>query len=217
MTVEYLKDSNKPALISFAIVNVVVFWGIFVSGADVSTIPDILRSISIKDSLIALIGPLVTLVLDGLLSADAKARVIYWRWHHPLPGSKAFSEHLLRERRANPEPLVHRWGPLPKTPSDQNRLWYRIYKDFESDVRVREAHRVWLLSRDLTGYAVVFLPCLGISTLIIDMPGSVTAGYLAALLAQYLLFMVVARNHGDRLVRTVLAIASYSATPPASQ
>ena len=45
MPPEYLKKSNKPALKSFAVINVVVFWGIFVSGVDLLTIPDLWRSI----------------------------------------------------------------------------------------------------------------------------------------------------------------------------
>ena len=217
MPPEYLKKSNKPALKSFAVINVVVFWGIFVSGVDLSTIPDLWRSISVKDGLFAAVAPLATFVLDGLLTANAKARLVYWRWQNPLPGSTAFSKHLLNEPRADREQLNQRWGPLPQAMPDQNTLWYRIYKHVESEFRVHEANRAWLLSRDLTGYAVVFLPCLGIPTLVMDTPETAASWYLAFLFLQSLLIVVAARTYGIRLVCTVLAIASNTSTPPSRQ
>ena len=212
MTVEYLKDGNKPALKSFAVLNVVIFWAVFVSHVDMSTIPDLLRSISIKDGLIALIAPLATFLLDGLLSPNVKTRLVYWRWHHPLPGCRAFSKHLLRESRADPQLLIQQWGPLPEAPADQNRLWYRVFKQVETEVRVHEAHRAWLLSRDLTGYAALFFACLGIPTIIMDTPTTTAAWYIITLFSLYLLSMTAAQTYGNQLVRNVLAIASGSTT-----
>ena len=166
--------------------------------------------------MVAVIAPIGTFILSGLLSADAKDRLVYWRYRDPLPGSRAFSKHLPKEARADPDRLIERWGPLPHGASEQNRLWYNIYKHVESEVRVLEAHRAWLLSRDLTGYAVLFLPFLGIPALIMDTPKTVVVWYLSALLAQYLLMMTAARTYGKRFVRTVLAIASDFQPPPAT-
>ena len=217
MSPEYLNKSNQTALKSFAVINVVVFWGIFVSGVDLSTIPHLWRSISVKDGLFAAVAPLATFVLDGLLTANAKARLVYWRWQNPLPGSTAFSRHLLNEPRADREQIVRRWGPLPQAPRDQNAFWYRIYEYLKSEFRVHEANRAWLLSRGLTGYAVVFLPCLGIPTLFMDTPETVASWYLAFLFLQYVLIAVAARTYGIRLVCTVLAIASNTSTPPSRE
>ena len=90
--------------------------------------------------------------LAGLLSADAKSRLVYWRYGHPLPCSHAFSEHLRKETRADPGRLVEQWGPLPTAPDQQKRLWYRIYKSTDHEIRVHEAYRAWLFSRDLAAY-----------------------------------------------------------------
>lgn len=216
MPVEYLKDGNKTALKSYAVLNVVVFWGIFVAHADLSTIPELLRSISIKDGLIAIVAPTATFVLDGVFSPDVKARLVYWRWYFPLPGSRAFTKHLLSEHRADRQSLIQQWGPLPDDPGDQNRLWYRIFKHVETDVSVHEAHRAWLLSRDLASYAVLICACLGIPTVFMDTPWTTVAWYVVTLLALYLLFMVAARTYGNQLVRNVLAIASHATTQPSA-
>ena len=94
---EYLKGSYKWQLRTVTVVNVAVFWSVVISGADFSAISDLLSSVSINDGIVGLIAPIATFILDGLLSADAKARITYWRYNHPLPGSRAFSEHLDKE------------------------------------------------------------------------------------------------------------------------
>ena len=210
---QYLKDSYKLRLYIVAAINVTLFWALVIFRADLSMIWTLLSSISLKDGIIGVITPIGAFVLDGLLSADAKARVVYWRYTHPLPGSRAFSVHLKKETRADPERLVQQWGVLPNDPAEQNRLWYKIYRSVDSEVRVQESHRAWLLSRDLTGYTALFLFFLGIPAVVMDSTRDVVAWYLLALLAQYLLIMMAARNYGIRFVRTVLAVASNSQTP----
>lgn len=35
---------------------------------------------------------IVATAINGLLSPDAKAKLVFLRWHHALPGHRAFSE-----------------------------------------------------------------------------------------------------------------------------
>lgn len=210
MKVEYLKNSYKWKLRTVAVLNCVVFWAVAVLHAEFSEISVLLNSIAIKDGIIGLLAPIAVFVLDGLLSADSKARVAYWRYQNPLPGSRAFSELLERDARADPECLANDWGEFPKDPAEQNRLWYRIYRSFEKEIRVHEAHRAWLFSRDLTGHAVVFLVVFGLGALLGKTPWNIYGPYLLALGTQYLAMMMAARIYGNRFVTTVLAIASES-------
>ena len=205
---EYLKNSYKSQLRIVAVFNVAIFWSAIISGADFSALATLLGSISIEHGVIGLFAPIGTFLLDGLLSADAKARLVYWRYRHPLPGSRAFSEHLRKEARADPGRLVEQWGPLPTDPDQQNRLWYRIYKSTDHEIRVHEAHRAWLFSRDLAAYTVLFLCIFGFASVISDAQWTVTAWYLSALALQWLTTTLAARTYGIRFVRTVLAIAS---------
>ena len=167
-----------------------------------------MSSISIKSSFFGLIAPIGVFTLNGLLSADTKARVVYWRIAYPLPGCRAFSKHLEKEPRADPDRLARKWGPFPVAPSDQNRLWYRINQSVEKDIRVHEAHRAWLFSRDLTAYSVLFFAFFGVATLICDAPWSIAKWYLFGLGVQYLVLMKAAQTYGVRFVRSVLSIAS---------
>ena len=205
---EYLKDSYKSRLYVVAAINVALFWVVVIFRADFSTIWTLLSSISLQDGIVGVITPIGAFVLDGLLSADTKARVVYWRFKHPLPGSRAFSVHLKKETRADPERLVRQWGVFPDDPAEQNRLWYRIYRSVEKELRVHEAHRAWLFSRDLTAYTVLFVVIFGIATLVSDALWPIGWWYLAGLTTQYVTAMTAARNYGVRFVRTVLAVAS---------
>ena len=186
----------------------VVFWGVILSHADFSAIVALLGSISIKDGFIGAITPTIAFVLDGLLSADTKSQAVYWRFRHPLPGSRAFSVYLDKDNRADPSQLIRHWGTFPDDPVDQNRLWYRIYKTVEKEIRVHEAHRAWLFSRDLTAYSILFLVFFGIATLFSDALWTVAQWYLVGLVAQYLLVMIAARTYGIRFVSQVLVAAS---------
>ena len=207
---KYLKKSYQKRLRIVAVINTVVFLGVVVSHADFSSIWTSISSISIRTGIAGLIAPIGAFLLDGLLSADAKARVIFWRFSHPLPGSRAFSIHLKKESRGDPDQLVSRWGVFPDDPAEQNRLWYRIFKDVENEVRVYEAHRAWLFARDLTAFSVLFLVIFGTATVISDVPWTTAWYYLSFLAVQYLATMITARNLGIRFVRTVLAVASHN-------
>ena len=204
----YLKDSYKTRLYVVAAINVALFWALVILHADLSMLWALLNSISLKDGIIGMITPIGAFVLDGLLSADTKARIVYWRYTHPLPGSRAFSVHLKQEPRADPERLLQQWGVFSDDPVEQNRLWYRIFGSVEQDIRVHEAHREWLFSRDLTAYTVLFLVAFGTATLVSGRLGPMGWWYLIGLATQYLAVMTAARNYGIRFVRTVLAVAS---------
>ena len=207
---EYLKDSYKWSLRVFTIINVAVFWGVVILGADISAVTSLIASISPKEGIIALIAPIGTFVLDGLISADNKARLIYWRYHNPLPGSLAFTRYLKTDSRIEPSRLSQRWGKFPSDPVEQNRLWYQIYKRVENEIRVREAHRASLYSRDLTTQSALFLVFFGIAIFFSNTPWNAITWYLLVLAVQYLALMVAARTYGIRFVQTVLAIASHS-------
>ena len=211
MAKEYLKGSYKGTLRTFAGVNVAVFWGVIVSAADFSAATAILDAMSVKDSVVGMVAPIAVFLLNGWLSADMKARIVYLRWRNPLPGSRAFSTHLDRETRADRSRLAHRWGPFPADPADQNRLRYDIFKSVETELEVHEAHRDSLLSRDLAGFGFLFFLLFGTGTAFGAADATTKGVYLAALVAQCLATIVAARTYGFRLVRTTLAIASKAA------
>ena len=148
----------------------------------------------------------IATVLNGLVSADMKARLVFLRWHHALPGHRAFSKYAGRDPRIDLSALEKLHGsPLPVEPVEQNRAWYRIYKTVENDHAVRQVHGDFLLLRDYTGICAVFIVLYGAAGLYTIPSMKIGLIYLLVLVAQYLLVRQSAANYGIRLVTTVLA------------
>lgn len=204
MAKEHLKTSYKTTLWLFTLANIAIYWSAVLI-RDFSDLSHFFSTISDKDATFAALGPIAVLVLSGIISADNKARAIYWRFTHPLPGCFAFTRYLPSEHRADPEVLAEKWGELPTDPVEQNRLWYKMYRDVEDDIRIHESHRDSLFSRDLAGYAVVFLVVLGTAAAMSTLSWKATSIYVGILILQYFVLIIVARTYGERLVCNVLA------------
>lgn len=152
--------------------------------------------------------PVATLVLDGIVTSDFKAVLVYRKWKNPLPGHTAFTVHGREDSRVDMNALEAEHGPLPTDPSEQNQLWYKLSKATASRASVDEAHYAWLLARDLTN--------LSFSLLIVTLGLAGTfwvSGWewIVLIGVQGLLYVVlsqVAANKGIRFVTTVLAEAA---------
>ena len=198
-----LKDQNRPTLAVILLVNAAVYLAVL--GGDWTTVGWTGELTELQRLIPA---PLVT-VLVGILNAQIdhnnKARLVFWRWTHPLPGSRAFTKYMDEDDRVDADALRQYEDPLPTDPRQQNRLWYRWYREVEEDPRIRQVHRQYLFSRDYAGLAIL-LAC-SLSPLSVWQLGSATiAGlYSAALMGQYFLARRAAYNHGVRFVTSVLA------------
>lgn len=160
---------------------------------------------------------IVATVLTGLLSSEAKARLVFLRWHHALPGHRAFSVHAVRDPRIDIAALEKIHGTaFPVEPVEQNRAWYRIYKTMENDPAVRQVHRDFLLLRDYTSLCAVFFVLYGASGLFFIPSIRVGLIYLLVLAVQFVFVRQAASNYGTRMVTTVLArrVGKESPKPP---
>jgi hypothetical protein len=161
-----------------------------------------------RDFLPAGVGVAFAGVINGLLSSDSKARLVFWRWSTPLPGSFAFSRYAHQDPRIDLTALRRAVGTWPSEAREQNAQWYRLYKSVENEPAVIDAHRHFLLTRDYA--AIAFLLLLSAGPLGIWFISSMTTegAYVGLLLLQYLLARQAAKNYGVRLVTTVLRLCT---------
>jgi hypothetical protein len=156
---------------------------------------------------------LISTVLNGVISADTKARLVFLRWRNALPGHRAFSEYATSDPRIDPQLLRQLLGSaFPIDPVDQNRTWYRLYKSVEKEPAVDQVHRDFLLLRDYTGLSVLFILFNGSVGLYAISSLKVFGIYLLMLVAQYALVRQAASHYGVRMVTTVLAQKAASAS-----
>jgi len=201
-----LKEKNGTLIWTFFIFNIAALIMLFFASYFDEFTADYKKIFSLR-SFGILIAPLVLFIINGLLSSNAKAVLVFWRLHEPLPGARAFTKHGPADPRVSMAKLQSLHKQLPTTAKDQNVLWYSIYKKHLKDVAVMKSHQDFLLGRDITAIAFLLIWFAGIPLLFLGTP-PIKWLYFGGLIVQYIVFAVVAQNHGKRFVTNVLATES---------
>ena len=200
-----LKGSNTLGLYSMMTANFAVFYGVVQNNAILTgDWADLIRHL---DSMLpAGIGLALTGIFNALLTPTAKSRIVFMRWHNPLPGSEAFTIHAKDDPRIDFSSLEQTYGPFPSEPHKQNALWYQLYRSVASDPAVMQVHRAFLFTRDYTFLSLMIGIILGVAGYFQIQSASTALAYFMILGVQFGLAQQAARNHGRRLVTTVLAV-----------
>lgn len=152
---------------------------------------------------------IVGLILRGMLPGTLRDRLVHLRWRHPLPGCRAFSHIGPKDARVDMDKLAAKYGPFPANVGEQNPKFYSIYKEYRDEAGVLDAHRSYLLARDL---AVVCWFCtitLPVAALFVTGALGLCVLYGGALLLLSLLLCFAAKSYGRRMVENTLALASH--------
>jgi hypothetical protein len=210
-----LKDQNRWPLWLVIAANTLFLYGVIQSNAiELSGIKGVFTDA--RNLLSVGFGVLIATVLNGFLSADAKARIVFLRWENVLPGHRAFSVYARRDSRIDLGALADAYGRLPTDPTQQNRLWYRIFKTVDDQPHIAQLHRDFLLLRDYTAIALLCLAIYGALALFLIPSGHVCMFYMALLVVQLIVVRQSAFQYGIRLVTNTVATAGLPppVTPP---
>lgn len=204
-----LKSGNQVQLWTIIIVNLALFF-LTVKTNNLTAIG--VRSLvqEWETMLPAGLGLIFCSIAIEQLSPNTKARLVFWRWNNPLPGSEAFTRHARNDPRIDLSALEKQFSPLPESPNEQNQLWYKIYRSVSDEASVIDVHKKFLLTRDYTALSFMMIFLLGISGLIYISSFKTSVLYLLILILQYLFVRQAAKNNGTRFVTTVLAVKSTS-------
>jgi hypothetical protein len=201
-----LKEKNMRRLAVVMVANFVAYT-VLVLGQALITNDWYATAKAIIDLLPAGLGLVLMSVANALVDPMTKARLVFWRWAQPLPGSRAFTVHIKKDPRINVSALRAKLGDFPKSEKEQNGVWYKLYKSVESEPAVEHAHKEYLFTRDWTSLAAMMVILLG-ALAFWQAPLMTAAIYFAGLVLQYLLVRLAAANYGQRFVTTVLATKS---------
>lgn len=193
-------------------------WLVLLAAADVLFVllfvaPDLmsgvtLTQISIGRALATTVMPVIVLLIVNVLPHDVKSMLVYWKPLGVLPGCEAFTRYGPRDPRIDMAALKKNVGALPTASSEQNSKWYKLYKQVPNEPEVREAHKQFLMYRDM---AVLSLPLVILVPLSLNVAGASNSTLALAaglFIIQYLLTALSARWSGIRFVCNVLAIHS---------
>ncbi|WP_421875985.1 hypothetical protein [Pacificispira sp.] len=151
---------------------------------------------------------IASLLLLGFVPPKWRDRLMHWRWKDPLPGSRAFSKIGPESGNVNMRKLRRELGVFPRAGDKQNALFYRIYRNHQEEVGVRDAHGRYLAARDIgtiTALMSVTLPWLACWATEDYVKSAI---YGVCLLVVFALCVIAAKNYSLRMVQNVLAAAS---------
>lgn len=202
-----LKTQNIAMLIPYA-VWCLSLYAVFLTGDDNSwqNIESYFDNFTAKDGMVAALSPIIVFVLSGILNADIKSIIVFWRIKNPLPGNRVFTELGPKDARIDMNKIGQIVGTVPTEPKQQNSLWYKYSKKYQDSLTVKTAYKHFLLARDMTAITLVMLVPLPFSVIIINKNWQGAFIYFGILLGQYILLTLVAQNHGKRFACNVLAV-----------
>lgn len=199
-----LKSQNNKYLWSFILFNTLLFLiAFFDYDFRYTTIKSILDEFTLKNGFIIFLSPVVSIVLNGLLTSNQKAVIVFWKIKYPLPSERVFSSMIHNDPRLDLKVLKQKYDAIPTDPIEQRQLWYKIYKKNQNGLIVLDSHKAFLLTRDLCTLAFIFLILFSIVILFSSSNHKLLfIGYMSI---QYLLLSLSARNYGNKFTLNVLA------------
>lgn len=203
-----LKSANLPWLVSLVVFDIMIVLPF--------AYPALINSTSVSQlitarAMVTLALPVVVLLLTGLLPHNIKASLVYWKYADVLPAHEAFTKHALSDARVDMAALRAQVGELPTIPREQNRLWFKLYKATENAPAVLEAHKMYLLYRDMASISFLLLIFVPIAFYLSGFGHAAVLATTGIFALQYLMAAISARHSGVRFVTNVLSI--HSMTP----
>lgn len=205
-----LKSLNMKWLVMLASLDVVIVL-LFVA-------PEFIKdaswgTVAVMRGLVTALLPVIVLLLTGLLSHEVKARLVYWKWANPYPGCAAFSRHGPADDRIDMVALKKNVGDLPSEAAEQNKKWFKLYKLVGDDKAVVEAHKLYLMYRDMATMSLPLVVMVPLGLWLGSAPPSTLWTTALMFAIQFVVCCLGARNSGTRFVCNVLSIHSTKKIP----
>lgn len=193
-------------------------WLVLLAAADVLfvllfVVPDLLNGVTLTQVgigrvLTTTVMPVVVLLIVNVLPHDVKSMLVYWKPLGVLPGCEAFTKYGPRDPRIDMAALKKNVGALPTESTEQNSKWYKLYKQVPNEPEVQEAHKLFLMYRDMAVLSLPLVLLVPLSLNAASVSNSALAFAAGLFVVQYLLTALSARWSGIRFVCNVLAIHS---------
>ena len=195
-------------------------WLVLLAAADVLCVllfvaPDLLNGVTLTQIgigrvLTTTVMPVVLLLIVNVLPHDVKSMLVYWKPLGVLPGCEAFTKYGPRDPRIDMAALKKNVGALPTDSTEQNSKWYKLYKQVPNEPEVQEAHKLFLMYRDMAALSLPLVALVPLSLNVAGVSNSTLMLSAGLFVVQYLLTALSARWSGIRFVCNVLAIHSAS-------
>lgn len=203
-------------------------WLVLLTVADVSAVlffvaPELIKGASLTEIgigrvLTTTVMPVVVLLIVNVLPHNVKSALVYWKPLGVLPGTEAFTKYGPADPRIDMAALKKNVGSLPSAPTEQNAKWYKLYKQVPNETEVAEAHKLFLMYRDMAVMSLALVVLVPATLLVVGAASAAPRLAAGLFFLQYLVTALSARWSGIRFVSNVLAVHSARkiTTPKAS-
>ena len=206
MTTDLKKENNKQ--IFYILSSALLLCAGFQLGFD--RLPEVSEAL-IAGTASALFSA-VLIMLTNLLSHNIKHKIIFTRFVNEMPASRV-NKLCRKDSRIDYQAVEDRWPKVfdSVTPAfERNSLWYRhIYKPVKDTNEVRQAHRNFLLYRDVFSALVMIFLATWVWHVFGDpeLIGKIVSEVFWVLGIFGILSLIAARNSGNRFVVNAVATA----------
>ena len=210
---ENISNIWKIICMDFLILNIIL------SALNIEKFMSLLLSKSMLDNslfkllLSFILGILIVKLLLNILPAEIKHNIIFGKLKYSLPGHRAFTVHAKKDPRIDMENLEKILGVLPTLPSEQNRVWYKIYQKHKNDEQIIDSHLKFLFFRDSSILTIFILIGFVILCIIFKATLFQWIVTISFILIQLIILITSARNNGVRFVQNVLCLESHKDLP----
>lgn len=210
----YIKSENRKWLICYLLLHIVIF-ALFSSLINFSIVDadQLISKLKNPQGFIPLTAAILIIVLEGIFKNSVKEFLVFWKFKNRLPGHRAFSHIGPNDPRIDME-RVKRLFPheIPVDPKEQNNEWFRLYRQYQDELQVFHSHKVFLLTRDLSSFTVVFIPVAILGHFLLGSKPQMFVYHLLILVVLFVLISLSARHYGERFVANILVEASIRQT-----
>ena len=201
-----LKEENNKSLWLFFSINIVLFITVFVFDKKTMMESSDIFGIFLKEKgLLFIFSPLIVSLTNGIFSGNMKAKIVFCRFRHSLPGHRVFTKLASKDPRIDLDKHKKKLGNIPSDPQKQNTLWYSLSKKHSDKQSVRDSHKNFLLTRDMASFSFLILLVFILMQFLLETEIMLKIYLIVFLTFQYLITSHVARVYGNRFTCNVLA------------
>ncbi|SBW05641.1 conserved membrane hypothetical protein [uncultured delta proteobacterium] len=162
-----LKQKNQPFLITALVLNCLYVY-IFILNNPIQY-ADLSSFLNAQNAIVSSGIFIISITINSLFSGQNKARLVFFKYKFYFPGCYAFTKYIKSDLRVDKKILEENYGELPIDNEEQNRVWYKMYKDVSNRGSVSLAHKHYLFFRDYFFLIIVLTISVTIYLLIFDM------------------------------------------------
>lgn len=206
------KEYKKYVIIYFVLYIIADIIIIFSSNISLPNIKLILENKMLVELAITIvitpILSILSLIVLNIVPTKIKNLLVFWKIKESLP-SYRWKSILCNDDRMDTKKIENKFGKNLSA-QEQHNLWYKLYTNNKSDIRILNSQKDYLFARDLSIATVILSVIISIFSIVgfltLNLPIRFLFNNLLILGIIYFILILVSRNSASRFICNVLIV-----------